>query len=906
MLHSLEKETQVLNKQIVGLSEDLEKRRTLASTLIESTSTIELLQSKEDEIKSLNEKIYCMAGEKSSLENDLNQSNFNLEEKTQLLLTASENLTLVEAAAKLSDESSFKLARSILDEIQSLWKTVGTSGSDRESARIKIENCLQDTCERTLKEAYAHQDKLQSEINENIALLETIYDSLGRGAEFENVKESSIAPNMTKHLENIVKVRDELFPVVASAIERRSKIKSEVERILKNIDISKSKISDNLAIVLKCSKNKHHKTLKSSTMKSPQTSNSGKKKRAKIFKDVEEMMKALEGESREGHKDDDGTLGVHRLGERERVFDEKPNMLSDNFLDACEEDIRHLKRLRSEIMVSNQAVRNEARKLTLDMHLRGRDLLSLSLHSMKKRSKELPPWWDPKVAEDVCRTIINKDHVVGLTSTFSKHLNAVHKSLKNVSTGRMALSRTLILIIENAHSALLATVAGEIDAKEAHSSFHEALSRLPPLSKEHIHACIDEMKILTEGVDAMAQSEVEALTVVWEALDFSSNARGNFWVEVDESSKGMEEHATNPFDDVRKACTVDIEEWLLVAMKDAIKMQQLLSTGLLKLNNIHQEVEKLRSKQDLMSKIISLDSEIGILSSKLLAFEEKAGDTHRLVAKRMNSSALLKEERFRKQMQTNFASKLQNLGKSLKEWERSEGRKFDSGLLSEAVNILIQNSHDDSDWVERRTAFMHLKTVKQNRRKPFNNGARSQSPLGVPLADKSSHSKKKRSRTPMVGRQKSPLHRAVGDPKIGRERGKSPPFLSASGSRVGSRPNSSNSSRSQSKLRQSPARSSSSNSNRSTSRRATERGTKRGSIMTSKQDRGFASGSHSSDERHILKTSNSQKLQSKALEKKRQIKSIDSSKDDDIGAVLPFGHILITTPTQKENKRNFR
>ena len=615
-------------------------------------------------------------------------------------------------------------------------------------------------------------------------------------------------------------------------------------------------------------------------------------------------MKALEGGTNEGHKDDDDNLGVQRSGEGRRVFDEKPNMLSDNFLDACEEDIRHLKRLRSEVMISNQAVRDEARKLTLDMHLRGRDLLSLSLHSLKKQSKELPPWWDPKIAEEVCRSIINKDYVVGLTTTFSKHLKTVHESLKNVSTGRVALSKTLILIIESAHSALLATVAGEIDAKEAHSSFHEALSRLPPLSKEHVHACIDEMKILTEAVDAMAQSEVEALTVVWEALDVSSNARGNFWIEVDESSKAIETNTTNPFDNVRKVCTVDIEEWLLIAMKDAIKIHQMLNTGLLKLNKIHQEVEKLRSKQDLKSKVISLDSEIGILSSKLLEFEEKAGNTHRLVAKRMNSSALLKEERFRKQMQTNFASKLQNLGKTLKEWEDSEGSKFDSGLLSEAVNILIQNSNDDIDWVERRTAFMHLKTVKQNRRKPMKGGTRSQSPLGVPATDKSGHSKTKTSRTPLV--------KAVSDPKLTRGRGKSPSFRSVSRSRLGGRLNSANSSRSRSRsnLRQSPVDSSSSSRNRSTTTRSMEQRTKRGpTITTSRQDRGPTNGSQSLEERNILKTNNSQKhASSRPVEKKRQIKvnTTINDDDDDVGTVLPFGHILTTTPTQKENKRHFR
>jgi len=331
--------------------------------------------------------------------------------------------------------------------------------------------------------------------------------------------------------------------------------------------------------------------------------------------------------------------------------------------------------------------------------------------------KELPEWWDPQLAENVCRTIIGKDAIICVDDRFTLHLDIICESLQSIASGRNSLSKTLKEVLKGAHITLLTTVEGEIDASEA-SSFHGALSRLPPLSKEHIHACIDEINILTETVDAMAQSEIEALTVVWEALCVSSNQRGNFWGEVEESTKAFQGKTDTPFEAVRRACTADIEEWVLTSVKDATKVYRHLSARLFKLTKIHEQVETLRSKQNIKSQIMSLDSEVRILSAKLAEFEEKAGNRQRLT-KKSSSSTLLKEERFRKQMQGSFTTKFHSLGRLLQDWEKSEGANFDAKMLSEDVCKLLYNSDDYGNWVKRRTAFMHLKTIKQKpRRRP--------------------------------------------------------------------------------------------------------------------------------------------------------------------------------------------
>jgi hypothetical protein len=129
---------------------------------------------------------------------------------------------------------------------------------------------------------------------------------------------------------------------------------------------------------------------------------------------------------------------------------------------------------------------------------------------------------------------------------------------------------------------------------------------------------------------------------------------------------------------------------------------------LFKLEQIHQEVETLRSKQDIKSRIISLDSEVRILSAKLSDFEDTKCGKNRLLTKKTGSGSLLKEERFRKQMQGKFTSKLEQLAGLLRTWIETEGDPFNVDMLSDEVIRLLENSDHMDSWVEKRTEFMHL------------------------------------------------------------------------------------------------------------------------------------------------------------------------------------------------------
>ena len=164
----------------------------------------------------------------------------------------------------------------------------------------------------------------------------------------------------------------------------------------------------------------------------------------------------------------------------------------------------------------------------------------------------MPEFWDSHKADEVCRSIINKNCIVGVSDSFQLRLDLIYNSLHNVGSVRDALSRVLKEVIEGAYNSLLGTIEGEIDTKEAHTSFHDALMCLPSLSKEHIYTCIEEMNVLVSTVNSMAQSEVEALAVVWEALNFSSDEKGAFWEEIEDISFKNKDGC--PFDLVLYSC----------------------------------------------------------------------------------------------------------------------------------------------------------------------------------------------------------------------------------------------------------------------------------------------------------------------------------------------------------------
>jgi hypothetical protein len=73
----------------------------------------------------------------------------------------------------------------------------------------------------------------------------------------------------------------------------------------------------------------------------------------------------------------------------------------------------------------------------------------------------------------------------------------------------------------------------------------------------------------------------------------------------------------------------------------------------------------------------------------------------------------LKEEHFRKQMQSKFAANLKKLVNLLQSWEAKENFTFDESLLSDDVRDLLKEDPDQMEnWIQKRTKLMALRTVK--------------------------------------------------------------------------------------------------------------------------------------------------------------------------------------------------
>jgi hypothetical protein len=386
-----------------------------------------------------------------------------------------------------------------------------------------------------------------------------------------------------------------------------------------------------------------------------------------------------------------------------------PGCLSETFLDACEKNLKSLKLKKSQFLVANNELCEGTRKLVEEMHVSTKDMLYMVSQSSRALKNGLPSWWDTSVGSLVCATLSQKGAPIKVSETFTKHLRYISDHLHLAAEGRKIVSSKMKQVVENAHRALVATLDDEFTTEDSYASFFQLLFDLPSLSKDYIQACNEEINVLVTASEQVAQSETEALHVVWEALTVSSPEQEAFWSEMDERTSHMKRQTTIFFE----MGSTYVEDWLSVASIEASHTSKLLDWKLYKVQRIHEEVEGNREKQDMKSKILSLDSEIRMISAKLADFEDQAGRKQRLTTKKVNSLNLLKEERFRKHVQSKFASKLEILGKLLQEWQKREGGStFDANDLSDDVRALLLNLDGCDAWVEQRTAFMHLRSVK--------------------------------------------------------------------------------------------------------------------------------------------------------------------------------------------------
>ena len=592
---------------------------------------------------------------------------------------AREMIAFMEVSLSKQD-GSLESTRS-LEDLQKVWEVLGVDMSFRDTERQAIHSSLTDTCSRKLNDALLLKANSEKEIDSLTNQLDCMYKALGDTADLFNQR---ILPTpLLARLQTLQEEYRKLATPYKYACARRETILNDAIYLSEELGLSSNNLPSNL------------KTL-------------------------------LEQDETESEDNSDGSIESMTSGDSKDIKEEKsqdtllmlpPNSLEGKFLADCEKEIKILRVQKSELLVQNREMLQRISEIVGELHMSTDEIITKIELYFKATQQSTHHTIDRQVSERILQDIKSSSINGESKASDIAQITLIQEALEKIAKHRQSLSSMLQTIIERAQKTLLRIVGDEVDASKAYANFHDALFQLPSLSRERSQACISEMEALVVGVEAMTQSETEALTVVWDALNISSEDRRNFWAQVG-NPKLTEGETSNTSNEVEDCLSIGCEEWIIEATKRGEEIYKELDWKLSKLEEIHTEVEELRSKQDAKSQILSLDSEIRILNSKLLEFEAQKCGKGRLLTKKGNSSTLLKEERFRKQMQSKFVSQLGQLAELLQTWEKKEGNSFDASLLSDDVRMLLKEPNKMGDWVEKRTQCMHLRTV-QTKQQPM-------------------------------------------------------------------------------------------------------------------------------------------------------------------------------------------
>lgn len=691
-----------MSGKVEVLTRDLTGRRVLMES---GENLFDVLKATKDKNLTLEQDLIVARDE--VLEKRKNFVDFKDKFDLQVLELENTKDALVLAETSLSKLNGSVESEVTLKELQEIWKKLGVDYETRGKIRDEIKSCLSDTCTRHLDEAC----RLKSTTEEEVVMLRakraSMHSALGvpqqRPVEgLGLLEEAKILRQQVENLETSFNL----------ANARRERIVSDMISLSSALEISKEDLPENL------------RTLMDQIEKvNPSSNTIGRLRRASIMEGVLAMVDSLSQNLGEGSE-----TAKPASSAREGI-DLPAGSLEESFLSRCESDVAQLRVRKSQLLVKNRENMQEISGIVKDLHSYVPDLVGLVEMVLKSHGDGIPIWWNSEKASSLLKKVSTASPQTDSEASETRYIEAIQTSLSAIARSREMISSVLREIVEKAQQTLLDIVGRELDASEAYASFHDALLKLPSLSVDFSHACISEMEALVLGAEAMTQSEIEALTVVWEALKVSSEERRTFWGRIDNPDDFVKEGQDNPFDKLCESLSGNTEAWISSLIVKGRKVNEELEVKLAKLDAIHTEVERLRSKQDTKSQVLSLDSEIRIMNTKLHDFEELQCSKQRLLTKKSGSTALLKEARFRKQMKAKFVAKLGQLASLLRSWEQEEGHPFDSSLLSDDVRMLLNEPDKMEDWIEKRTRLMPSRTVPTAtpQKRPFETEARTSS-----------------------------------------------------------------------------------------------------------------------------------------------------------------------------------
>lgn len=457
-LRSFEKEIEAQNEKIEALSKSLGRHRRLTSSFTEHAVDNKL----ERDIKNANAKLEACLAEKAKISIELDETYKALNLSKLEHAKAEERLALACAKQKLTqdnDETS-----QMLTEMQDIWAELGMSMNDRQAVRERLLHCVEDACSNMLAEASELRESRRREVNSLRMRLHRMRNLLGIN---ETGPTSSDEINSRQSIEEqFVALNDELNRIRVEydfALERCKMLVSDTNTLVSELRPNENELSQNLCV---------------------------------LMQNADVLLRET-SDSREP------SFGV--------LFGAP--VLSASFLDVCEKDIKQLRLVKSGKLISNVELCDAVRSLSKEMHANAKEVSTLVLYSLKRRPDGIPPWWNDSTSDQVFDSLFKQGQILVNTS-FTNHLNFVLDTLQGIAHGRRLLSAALKQVVEESHDALLATAVGcEMDVKDLYESLHDALFRLPPLSKQHVQGCIDEMHMLVTAAESITQSEVETLTV---------------------------------------------------------------------------------------------------------------------------------------------------------------------------------------------------------------------------------------------------------------------------------------------------------------------------------------------------------------------------------------------------------
>eukprot|EP00980_Cylindrotheca_fusiformis_P005169 scaffold1101_cov123-Cylindrotheca_fusiformis.AAC.7 len=577
-------------------------------------------------------------------------------------------------------------SRGALDKLQKLWDELGVDLSFRKKESHEIQSSLADTCARKLSSAMDQKSNVEKSILLLSRYLGCMQQALGTTATLP--PRSTTRKPLLKHLQKLQNEVDQLVTPYKYACARREKILNETIRLSEQMEISTSALPASLMVLLQQSEQE------TEMVDYDGTSNEH------VDMDARVNTSALTPLTEIGQNGESGRCSFLLL---------PPQSLANAFLSDCEREIENLRVQKSELLLEHRETHQIIGDTVKDLNVGIEELLR-NLRVSAENSE-----WGEKVDWQRIAIILSKTISFcpdfHLSAQDADQLRFIHESLAGLAKYRRMLSMELQCIVQRAQTTLLDIVGKEVDATEAYATFHETLFRLPSLSQDLILACISEMEALVLGLDAMAQSETEALSVVWEALDFCPSDRHDFWARVEREL--ATENSINPFATIESNFGTSCESWLVEANRTATAVYEELHQKLRKLEMIHAEVELLRPKQDSKSRILSLDSELRILLSKLADLGQPESGNQRGLSQNVSvASVTLKQERLRNQIKSRLDSQAQQLSHLLKVWEDLEHTSFDSSLLSDGVRGFLDCTCEAASPIHGRSLTARASTMQ--------------------------------------------------------------------------------------------------------------------------------------------------------------------------------------------------